>query len=88
MDTYDYIKTSFKIVARPVSEDEYEDYNSYESYDPGTKGVFVWWYQDTQRQRWPRLLFMVIDIFSIPLMSDKLERVFSEARRTVSWDRG
>jgi hypothetical protein len=35
-----------------------------------------------------RLSFMAIDIFSIPLMSDKLERVFFGARRTVSWDRG
>jgi hypothetical protein len=31
---------------------------------------------------------MIIDILSIPLMSDELERVFSEARRTVSWNRG
>jgi hypothetical protein len=35
-----------------------------------------------------RLSFMAIDIFSISLMSDKPERVFSGARRTVSWDRG
>jgi hypothetical protein len=31
---------------------------------------------------------MAIDILSIPPMSDELERVFSGARRTVSWDRG
>jgi hypothetical protein len=31
---------------------------------------------------------MAIDILSIPPMSDKLERVFSGARRIVSWDRG
>ena len=31
---------------------------------------------------------MAIDILSIPLMSDEPERVFSGARRTVSWDRG
>jgi hypothetical protein len=31
---------------------------------------------------------MVIDILSIPLMSDELERVFLRARYTVSWDRG
>jgi hypothetical protein len=30
---------------------------------------------------------MAIDILSIPAMSDKPERVFSGARRTVSWDR-
>ena len=31
---------------------------------------------------------MAIDILSIPLMSNELERVFLGARRTVSWDRG
>jgi hypothetical protein len=31
---------------------------------------------------------MAIDILLIPLMSDKPERVFSGACRTVSWDRG
>jgi len=88
LDTYDRIKASLKTVARPASKDEYEDYNSHESYDPGTKGALAWWYQDTQRQRWPRLSLMAIDILSIPPMSDEPERVFSGARRTVSWDRG
>lgn len=41
-----------------------------------------------QRQRWPRLAFMAIDILSIPAMSDEPERVFSRARRTISWERG
>jgi hypothetical protein len=31
---------------------------------------------------------MAIDILSIPPMSDELERVFSGARRIVTWDRG
>jgi len=30
---------------------------------------------------------MAIDILSIPAMSDDPERVFSGARRTVSWER-
>jgi hypothetical protein len=30
---------------------------------------------------------MAIDILSIPSMSDEPERVFSGARRTVSWDK-
>jgi asparagine synthetase A len=30
---------------------------------------------------------MAIDILTIPAMSDEPERVFSGARRTVSWDR-
>ena len=75
-------------VARPASEDEYEDYNSLESYDPGKRGALTWWCQDTQRQRWPRLSLIAIDILSIPPMSNEPERVFSGARRTVSWDKG
>ena len=31
---------------------------------------------------------MAIDILSIPPMSDEPERVFSGARRIISWDRG
>jgi hypothetical protein len=30
---------------------------------------------------------MVIDILSIPAMSDEPERVFSEAHRTILWER-
>jgi hypothetical protein len=31
---------------------------------------------------------MIINIFSIPSISDELEKVFFEARRTVIWDKG
>ena len=31
---------------------------------------------------------MAIDILSILAMSDELERVFSGARRTITWERG
>ena len=31
---------------------------------------------------------MAIDILLVLAMSDELERVFSRARRTVSWDKG
>ncbi len=88
LDRFDRIALSLRAVAQPASEDEYEDYNSLESCDPGKKGALAWWCQDTQRQRWPRLSLMAIDILSIPPMSDEPERVFSGARRTVSWDRG
>ena len=70
LDAYDRIALSLQAVARPASEDEYEDYNSLESYDPGKQGALKWWYQDTQRQRWPRLSLMAIYILSIPPMSD------------------
>ena len=88
LDTFDRIALSLWAVARPASEDEYEDYNSLELYNPSKRGVLAWWCQDTQRQRWPRLSLMAINILSILPMSDEPERVFSGARRTVSWDRG
>jgi hypothetical protein len=88
LDAFNRIALSLRLVARPASEDEYKDYNSQELYAPSKKGALAWWCQDTQRQRWPRLSLMAIDILSIPPMSDKPERVFSGARRTVTWDRG
>jgi hypothetical protein len=88
LDSFDRIARSLRSVTRPASEDEYEDYNSQESYDVGKQGALAWWSQDAQRERWPRLSLMAINILSIPPMSDEPERVFSGARRTVSWDRG
>jgi hypothetical protein len=41
LDTYDQIKLSFSAVVKLVNKDEYKDYNSQESYDPGKKGAFV-----------------------------------------------
>ena len=88
LDSFSHIALALEVQARPASQDEYEDYNMVESYDPGMKGALAWWYQDTQRQRWPRLSLMAIDILSIPAISDEPERVFSGARCTVSWDKG
>ena len=45
------------------------------------------WCRKEQRLAYPRLHRMAIDILSIPPMSDEPERVFSGARRTISWDR-
>ncbi|KAF2836091.1 hypothetical protein M501DRAFT_940719, partial [Patellaria atrata CBS 101060] len=46
-----------------------------------------WWLTDTQRARFPRLSILAVEILPIPAMSDEPERVFSAARRTVSWER-
>lgn len=46
-----------------------------------------WWCLPEQRQRYPRLHRMAIDILSIPPSSAEPERTFSGARRTQSWDR-
>lgn len=52
---------------------------------PKIPTVIQWWYK--QRKTWPTLANFAIEILSIAAMSDDVERVFSGARRTVSWDR-
>jgi hypothetical protein len=85
MDAFNRIALQLRSsIIRPSSGDKYMDYNNKESYDPRKGGALAWWCQPTQRQRWPKLSLMAIDILSIPLMSDEPERVFSGARRTVS----
>jgi hypothetical protein len=43
LDAFDEIVLSLRSVARPSSEDEYKDYNSQESHNPGKKGALAWW---------------------------------------------
>lgn len=87
LDEFDRIARDLGKYARPASQDEYEDYSNGEPYDIGKMSALEWWCQDQQRKRWPRLSYMAIDILSIPAMSDEPERVFSGARRTISWER-
>ncbi|KAK2926576.1 hypothetical protein FoTM2_013467 [Fusarium oxysporum f. sp. vasinfectum] len=47
----------------------------------------AWWTREEQRMEFPRLHKMAINVLSIAPMSDKAERVFSGARRTISFDR-
>lgn len=47
----------------------------------------TWWLREEQSQQYPRLSKMAINVLSIPAMSAEPERVFSDARRTISWDR-
>jgi hypothetical protein len=88
LDEFDQIVLGLRSVARPASGDEYTDYNSQDSFLLGSQGALEWWCQDAQTTRWPKLSRMAINILSIPPMSDEPERVFSGARRTISWDRG
>jgi hAT family protein len=89
LNMFDQIAQSLKQVSRPASQDEYEDYNSGELVELSTEAsALAWWCHDIRRQRYPRLSYMAIDILSIPAMSDEPERVFSGARRTISWERG
>jgi hypothetical protein len=51
LNTFDQIALSLRSVARPTSEDEYEDYNSQDSYSLRKGGALVWWLLDAQKQR-------------------------------------
>ena len=86
LDDFDRIAQDLGKFARPASQDEYEDYNTEIPHEISTTAL-TWWCQDRQRKRWPRLSYMAIDILSVPAMSDEPERVFSGARRTISWER-
>lgn len=46
-----------------------------------------WWLHSDQAASYPNLSRMAVDILSIPAMSAEPERVFSGARRTITWDR-
>ena len=46
-----------------------------------------WWYQNQQKKYWLKISIMIIDIFSISVMSNKAERIFSETHCTISWKR-
>jgi hAT family C-terminal dimerisation region len=72
---------------RPQSQDEFENYCAETPSYEVTVSPIKWWTQDVQQKRWPRLSLFALDILSIPAMSDKPERVFSGARRTITWDK-
>jgi arylamine N-acetyltransferase len=86
---FDLIKSNFQknINQDKEQKDEYEEYCTEESYDIKDYSSLQWWSQDIQQQRWPTLSSFAIEILSIPAMSDEPERVFSGARRTISWER-
>lgn len=73
--------------ARPRSQDEFLAFcDEAISYDIRSSAL-AWWLQDIQQSRFPQLSRFAIDVLSILAMSDKPERVFSDSRRTISWDR-
>ena len=87
-DIFDQIAQDLTRRTRPASQDEYQDYtNHFDQIDLGKLTALQWWAQDPQRKKWPKLSQMALDILSIPAMSNEPERVFSRARRTISWER-
>jgi hAT family C-terminal dimerisation region len=87
--------SEFKIVSRqfdwyhrrPQSQDEFDDFLTQPSYDIGTFSSLQWWNLPAQRERFPKLSVLAYELLSIPAMSDEPERIFSAARRTISWER-
>ena len=73
---------------RPQSRDEFDAYINGDQtmLDSGTTAI-QWWSRPFQREQFPRLSQLAIEVLSIPGMSDKPERVFSGSRRRVPWDR-
>jgi|SRR6266850_1911255 len=88
LDDYDLMVRDMDLLSagHEVGQDEYETYISQNLiHISGT--ALEWWLLDQQRKKWARLAQMAIDILSVPAMSDEPERVFSGARRTISWER-
>jgi hAT family C-terminal dimerisation region len=86
-DEYDLLARELDVVGPALNE--IDEYKSFINETPVAIDCspLAWWLREEQSQRYPRLSKMAIDILSIPAMSAEPERVFSGARRTISWDR-
>jgi hypothetical protein len=85
LDEFDKIAMDHDMV-NPQAGDEYNIYTR-EKPISIEGSALNWWLANERRKAWPKLSRLAIDILSIPAMSDEPERVFSGARRTISWDR-
>ncbi|XP_044717324.1 Ribonuclease H-like protein [Hirsutella rhossiliensis] len=86
LDEYDRLAQELDVVGTEEDADEYDSYTSQPPI-PIDGSPLAWWLRAEQKERFPRLSKMAIDILSIPAMSADPERTFSGARRTISWDR-
>ncbi|KAM3446825.1 hypothetical protein NHJ6243_010206 [Beauveria neobassiana] len=87
MSPYERLKQSMSVLDEPGDEDEFEKFINAPPRQVMSRTPLEWWCREEQRMEYPRLHQMAIDILSVPAMSDDPERVFSCARRTISWDR-
>ncbi|KAL3957309.1 hypothetical protein ACCO45_007887 [Purpureocillium lilacinum] len=86
MTAYDKLAQSLDVTETHDYEDELEKFINGSPCKIAVSPL-MWWTREEQRMEYPRLHKMAIDVLSIAPMSDKAERVFSGARRTVSFDR-
>jgi len=89
LDDYEKMRRRVEIRVMPVrSEDELEVFLKEKPYNSiHQQSALQWWFQESNRTRYPILSHLAIEILSIPAMSDEPERVFSGGRRTISWER-
>jgi hypothetical protein len=69
--------------------DEYEIYcncNVEKSIKTGLEAI-IWWSELRQRQLYPHLHRMALDILSIPAISAEPERLFSETKKIITAER-
>ena len=85
-DEYELLARELDVVGASGNIDEYETFTSQVPTSIDCSPL-IWWLRDEQKSHYPNLSRMAIDILSIPAMSADPERVFSGARRTISWDR-
>ena len=84
----DRLKRSLQVeMAGPTDEDDVQLFINARPIAIKHLTPLEWWCLPEQRQRYPQLHRMAINILSIPPSSAEPERTFSGARRTQSWDR-
>lgn len=76
-----------RIYQPPSSHDEFNRFIEGPTLPIGASSALSWWLEPTQQTAYPHLHRLAVTIFSIPAMSAEAERVFSGARRTISWER-
>ncbi|KAJ6437604.1 CAP domain-containing protein [Purpureocillium lavendulum] len=76
-----------RIYQPPSSHDEFNRFIDGPTLPIGSSSALSWWLEPTQATSFPNLYRLAVNIFSIPAMSAEAERVFSGARRTITWDR-
>ena len=69
------------------SSEKWDDYLFTKPYEASDIPPLEWWLKPSQLERWPNLSKFAVSILSILTMSDAPKKVFSGARRIVSWER-
>jgi hypothetical protein len=80
---------SERIFGNWTVQEPVDEYDSYLQEPPRKEqeNCLAWWSDPVRQDRWPLLSVFAISVLAIPPMSDEAERVFSGARRTISWER-